>query len=139
MCAFPLVISAVVANSLSIVLLVTAFVCIGLYSSNVWAITQTHAGPNAAGRWTGLQNSIANLGSLVAPIVTGWIVKETGSFFLAFAVASVWMLISGAMYQFVAGPIAPVIWHAELLSTQAAERGPQSNYETRSPVIHIVE
>jgi MFS transporter, ACS family, D-galactonate transporter len=120
MCALPLVMSAVAANGLSIVLLVTAFVCIGLYSSNVWAITQTLAGPNAAGRWTGLQNSIANLGSLIAPIVTGWIVKETGSFFLAFVVASVYMLISGAMYLFLVGPIAPVVWRSELLRrTQA--------------------
>jgi MFS transporter, ACS family, D-galactonate transporter len=118
MCALPLVMSAVAANGLSIVLLVTAFVC--LYSSNVWAITQTLAGPNAAGCWTGLQNSIANLGSLIAPIVTGWIVKETGSFFLAFVVASVYMLISGAMYLFLVGPIAPVVWRSELLRrTQA--------------------
>jgi MFS family permease len=116
LCALPLVMSAVVRNSLSIVLLVTAFTCIGLYSSNVWAITQTLAGPNAAGRWTGLQNAIANLGSLVAPIVTGFIVKQTGSFFLAFVVASVCMLISGAMYLFVVGPIAPIIWNAQALT-----------------------
>jgi MFS family permease len=120
LCALPLVMSAVVGNSLSIVLLVTAFVCIGLYSSNVWAITQTLAGPNAAGRWTGLQNAIANLGSLVAPIVTGFIVKQTGSFFLAFVVASVYMLISGAMYLFVVGPIAPVVWRSELRKAEGA-------------------
>jgi MFS family permease len=116
LCALPLVMSAVVRNSLSIVLLVTAFTCIGLYSSNVWAITQTLAGPNAAGRWTGLQNAIANLGSLVAPIVTGFIVKQTGSFFLAFVVASVCMLISGAMYLFLVGRIAPIIWNAQALT-----------------------
>jgi MFS family permease len=120
LCALPLVMSAVVSNSLSIVLLITAFTCMGLYSSNVWAITQTLAGPNAAGRWTGLQNAVANLGSLVAPIVTGFIVKKTGSYFLAFAAASVFMLISSVMYLFVVGPIEPILWRSELRKVEIA-------------------
>ena len=37
---------------------------LGLFTSNVWAITQTLAGPLAAGRWTGFQNAIGNLGGV---------------------------------------------------------------------------
>jgi MFS family permease len=50
--------------------LVLAFVGIGMFTSNVWAITQTMAGSEAVGQWTGLQNAIGNLGGVVAPIVT---------------------------------------------------------------------
>ena len=33
----------------------------GIYVSNLWALTQTLAGPLVAGRWTGIQNAFGNL------------------------------------------------------------------------------
>src|SRR4029077_921558 len=60
---------------ISMALLVAAYIALGLFSSNHWAITQTLAGPLAAGRWTGLQNGIANLAGVIAPYVTGLIVS----------------------------------------------------------------
>jgi len=42
-------------------------------ASNIWAITQTLAGPYAAGRWTGLQNFVGNLAGVVAPALTGFV------------------------------------------------------------------
>jgi len=65
-----------------------AFFGIGIYCSNSWALTQTLAGPGAAGRWTGLQNSFANLGGVVAPLVTGYLVERTGTFLAAFLTSS---------------------------------------------------
>ncbi|WP_437223295.1 MFS transporter [Planctomicrobium sp. SH661] len=61
---------------------------LGLYSSNGWALTQTLAGPAAAGRWTGLQNSVGNVGGALAPALTGWLVRSTDSYSMAFGVAS---------------------------------------------------
>ena len=55
------------------------------------------AGPLAAGRWTGFQNAIGNLGGVVSPLLTGWVVSETGSFSLAFAAATV-VLIGGTTF-----------------------------------------
>ena len=37
----------------TIALLIGVYIANGLYSSNYWAITQTLAGPYAAGKWTG--------------------------------------------------------------------------------------
>lgn len=83
---------------------------LGFYSSNVWAVTQTLAGTAAAGRWTGLQNCIGNLGGVVSPIVTGMIVTRTGSFALAFT-ASAAMLVAGAiLYAVLLGRITPIDW-----------------------------
>jgi ACS family D-galactonate transporter-like MFS transporter len=108
--ALPLAGSALANNIGSIVLLIVSFVAVGLFTSNVWAITQRLAGSEAVGKWTGVQNGIANLGSLAAPVLTGWVVQRTGSFFEAFLVASVFILIACGMYSFVVGPIEPVVW-----------------------------
>ena len=83
------------------------FTCLsyGMFSSNVFAMTQTLAGPRAAGKWTGLQNGFGNLAGVAAPWLTGWIVQETGQFYWAFVVAAV-IVLAGAFF-FVAG-IGPI-------------------------------
>src|SRR5207249_7233592 len=96
----------------SIAFLVASYVAYGLFSSNHWAITQTLAGPLAAGKWTGLQNGISNLAGVVAPFVTGLIVSRTGNFYLAFSSASVILLVGAVCYLFVVGEVAPVVWPA---------------------------
>ncbi len=70
-------------------LLFLACVAFGIYTPTIYAMTQTLAGPLAAGKWTGLQNGFANLAGIAAPLVTGWIVDRTGEFYLAFLVAAV--------------------------------------------------
>ncbi|MBI1788599.1 MAG: MFS transporter [Acidobacteria bacterium] len=79
--------------------LVVGFVGIGLFTANAWAITQTMAGKEAAGTWTGWQNAIGNMGGVVAPIVTGWTVGASGSFLTAFAVASAMLVGSALLYS----------------------------------------
>jgi MFS transporter, ACS family, D-galactonate transporter len=99
--------------SLSMALMVVAYVAFGLFSSNHLAITQTLAGPLAAGKWTGLQNGFANLGGIIAPFLTGLIVSKTGSFFLAFFSASIVAVIGAASYLFVVRQVAPLSWTQE--------------------------
>ena len=96
----------------SMVLLMLACASYGVYASSHWAITQTLAGPLAAGKWSGLQNFIANLAGVVAPAITGFVVDRTGQFFWAFAAAAVVVLIGACVYLFVLGPVKPVDWRA---------------------------
>jgi ACS family D-galactonate transporter-like MFS transporter len=106
--------SALVSNvNACIALLIAAYFAFGLFSSNHWAITQTLAGPWAAGRWTGLQNCLSNIAGIAAPYLTGWIVVKTGSFFLAFLSASVMMLVGAASYLFLVGEVHPIAWDEE--------------------------
>jgi MFS family permease len=93
---------------LAVALLMGACLSFGLFSSNVFAITQTLAGPRAAGKWTGLQNGFANLAGVVAPWLTGWVVQETGQFYWAFVVAAAIVLASAAMFVFGIGRIEQV-------------------------------
>jgi MFS family permease len=74
-------------EKLAMALLMFTCLSYGLYSSNVFAITQTLAGPRAAGKWTGLQNGFGNLAGVAAPVLTGWIVQQTGQFYWAHEMA----------------------------------------------------
>lgn len=86
------------------------FTCLsyGLFSSNVFAITQTLAGPRAAGKWTGLQNGFGNFAGIAAPWFTGWVVQRTGQFYLAFLAAAVIVLLGAVCFVFGVGPIKQV-------------------------------
>lgn len=53
------------------------------------------------GALTGLQNFFGNIGGLLAPIVTGYIVNATGSFSASFVVAGAMALFGAASYVFI--------------------------------------
>ena len=95
--------------STAAVILTTFF--LGVSSSNVWAITQTLAGPQAAGRWTGLQNFVGNFAGIVAPALTGFVLGRTGNFFWPFAITAVMCLFGGASWIFLIGPVKQVAWN----------------------------
>jgi MFS family permease len=92
----------------AVALLMLACVGFGVFVSSHWAITQTLAGPVAAGRWTSLQNGVANLSGIAAAWLTGVVVEMTGQFYLAFALAAVVVLLGAALYAFVVGPVQQV-------------------------------
>ena len=98
LCSFMLMLSALVDTRAAMVCLVSAFTGIGLFTANVWAITQTLAGKDAAGAWTGWQNAFGNMGGVIAPILTGWSVSATGSYVAAFTAASGMLLLSAILY-----------------------------------------
>lgn len=95
-------------NTMGIALLIAACMGYGVFTSNHWAITQTLAGPCAAGRWTSLQNGVGNLAGIAAPWFTGAVVNRTGKFELGFAAAAAVALIGAAMYAFVIGKVEQV-------------------------------
>jgi ACS family D-galactonate transporter-like MFS transporter len=100
-------------NTIAMVIMMIASLCFGFYSSNLWAITQTLAGPVASGKWTGMQNGIGNLAGVVAPFLTGVVVDRTGQFFLAFVAASIVSIIGAASFQFIVGPVKAIQWRSE--------------------------
>jgi MFS transporter, ACS family, D-galactonate transporter len=93
----------------AVVLLTVGCLSYGLYSSNVWAITQTLAGP-AAGKWTGMQNCVGNLAGVAAPYATGLIKYYSGHFFWAFAAACFWLVVAAYACLFLVGRVEPVRW-----------------------------
>jgi MFS transporter, ACS family, D-galactonate transporter len=96
------------SDALAMALLVAGCIFIGMWTSNLWAITQTLAGPRAAGKWCAIQNGIGNLSGVTAPWFTGWVVQRTGQFYLAFLVAALVALAGSAIFVFGIGPVKQV-------------------------------
>jgi MFS family permease len=90
-------------HTAAIVLLTAGCLAYGLFSSNCWAITQTLAGPTAAGKWTGLQNCLGNLAGVVAPWLTGFFLETSGHFLSAFVAVAVCLVIGACAYLFLVG------------------------------------
>jgi sugar phosphate permease len=105
-----LLLCAVSTPALSIIFLMLGVGFQSISSSNIWAITQTLAGPYAAGRWTGLQNFVGNLSGIVAPALTGFVLERTGHFYWPFAILTLVALIGSLSWLFLAGPVREVNW-----------------------------
>ncbi len=105
--------AAMIQNSkLSLTLLTIACLSFGLFSSNVWAVTQTLAGPSASGKWTGLQNGFGNISGVFGPWLTGWLVQRTHSYVAAFLVTAIFLAGGVVCFLFVVGPVKPIDWDA---------------------------
>jgi MFS transporter, ACS family, D-galactonate transporter len=98
------------SEALSLAVLTIACVGYGAFASNHWAITQTLAGPMMAGRWSSLQNGVANLSGIVAPWVAGLIVEKNGSARMAFVVAGAVALAGACLWGFLVQRVEPVEW-----------------------------
>jgi MFS family permease len=98
---------------LLIVLLLLAGASMGMTSSNLFAVSQTLAGPHAAGRWMGIENFVANLAGVAAPALTGFLLGRTGHFYWAFFIAAAVAGVGAIQWIFVVGPVEPVVWKTQ--------------------------
>jgi len=83
----------------------------GASSPGIYAMPQVLAGPKAAGRWVGLQNSVGSLAGAVSPFVTGQIIQATGRFTNALLVAAVVMAVGVVGWTWMLPRLAPLRWH----------------------------
>jgi ACS family D-galactonate transporter-like MFS transporter len=78
--------------------------CAGL----IWAFVTEVAPENLAGSVGGVMNAGGALAGILAPIVTGFIVKYTGSFRVALAVGGVSLLLAACAVLFVVPELKPM-------------------------------
>jgi ACS family D-galactonate transporter-like MFS transporter len=97
---------------ISLGLLAIACVGHGGYASNHWAIAQTLAGPAMAGRWSSLQNGVANFAGIAAPWLAGLIVQTRGSARLAFAITGGVALVGALSWALLVRRVEAVNWEA---------------------------
>jgi ACS family D-galactonate transporter-like MFS transporter len=102
--------SAFAGDGASVVLFLLACASFGLVSPNIYAVAQSLAGANAAGRWVGVQNCIGNGAGLVAPFLTGVLIDRTGNFTLAFLITSAVCVVAGLAWTIGIGPVAQIDW-----------------------------
>jgi MFS transporter, ACS family, D-galactonate transporter len=90
-----------------------ACIAYGVYAANHWAMTQTLAGPRIAGRWSSIQNGVANLSGVAAPWIAGWILQIKGSSRLAFLITGL-VALGGAMaWGLLVDKVEQVQWDIE--------------------------
>ncbi|HLQ13579.1 MAG TPA: MFS transporter [Steroidobacteraceae bacterium] len=90
-----------------------AFCVLGAVSyPGVFAIPQIIAGPNAQGRWVGVQNACGNIAGVIAPAITGYLVDQTGLFDIAFALAAGVNVLGLIGWVFILPQVAPLRWPA---------------------------
>jgi len=105
-----LVLTAITQGHVFIAMLALTGTFLGISICSGWAITQTLAGPLAAGRWTGFQNFIGNFAGWVAPMLTGFLLDRTGRYQWPFFITAGVAWIGAISWGLVVGPVEPVVW-----------------------------
>jgi len=82
----------------------------GSSSPCVFAVSQILAGPRAAGRWVGIQNTCGSLAGILAPALTGFIVDRTHAFTNAFLVAAAVSLLGLVGWVWMLPTLAELPW-----------------------------
>lgn len=93
-----------------VVLLLSSFAFYGLYVAQLWAVSETLAGPQASGRWMGVQNFFGSLAGIAAPWITGILVNRTGSFYWPFAITAALAVVGTLVWVFMVGTVKQVAW-----------------------------
>jgi MFS family permease len=99
--------AARVGSAHSAILFITGGSLVGLATGNLFAILQSCAPPEEVGVWTGFENFAGNVGGIIAPVATGFLIARTGSYLPGFALAALVLLTGLLAYWFVVGKLAP--------------------------------
>jgi len=89
------------------IILIMGASLVGLATGNLFAILQSCAPPEEVGVWTGFENFAGNVGGIIAPTATGFLIARTGSYLPGFALAALVLLTGLLAYWFVVGKLKP--------------------------------
>ena len=88
------------SSSLNVALFFSVFSLsgLGLATANYWALTQTLLPGRAIGQVVGIQNCAASVAGIIAPILTGWLVQETGAYSAPMRIVMAVLIVGIASY-----------------------------------------
>jgi ACS family D-galactonate transporter-like MFS transporter len=78
---------------------------VGLAVGNLFAIIQCCAPPAELGIWTGFENFAGNIGGVLAPFATGFLIAHTGTYLPGFALAAAVLVAGAVAYWFIVGDL----------------------------------
>lgn len=102
LCLIP--ITSVKSNNVALTLFLLGGL-VGLSTANMLVILQACAPMDKVGTWVGVYNFIGNIAGILAPIVTGKMVKSFDSFTVPFVAASLLLLVGIAAFYLVMGKV----------------------------------
>ena len=78
---------------------------VGLAVGNMFAIIQCCAPPDQVGLWTGAENFAGNIGGILTPLATGFLIARTGSYLPGFALAAGFLVAGILAYWLLVGEL----------------------------------
>ncbi|MFP7276137.1 MFS transporter [Bacillus paralicheniformis] len=93
---------------LAVILLCVAKSGTTVAASQVWALPGDVAPKNMTSMVAGIQNTVSNMGGVVGPIITGFIVGTTGSFVPALLFSAALIVIAILNYLFLLGKVKQI-------------------------------
>jgi ACS family hexuronate transporter-like MFS transporter len=94
----------VLSNTLAIVALISVASLINFIANPVFFAIPVDACPEYAGAASSLTTGIGSTAGILAPLITGFIVNATGTFYIAFALVSVLPIIFGVLLILACNP-----------------------------------
>lgn len=82
----------------------------GASAAALYAVPEILGGPQATGRWVGIQNSAGSLAGVAAPWLTGVIIEATGHFTVAFSLAAAMSVLGLAGWIGLLPKLEPIEW-----------------------------
>jgi MFS transporter, ACS family, D-galactonate transporter len=101
--------AARVASAEAAIALIIGGSLVGLATGNLLVILQACAPPDEVGVWTGFENFAGNIGGIIAPLATGFLIARTGSFLLGFILGPAILITGLAAYWLVVGRLEPPV------------------------------
>lgn len=98
----------VTSVSLSVALLSISYAGLTIAASAIWSLPGDVAPKNMTSTVGGVQNCASNIGGILGPVVTGFVVASTGSFIPALLLSGLGTLIGAATYLFWLGKVKPI-------------------------------
>jgi nitrate/nitrite transporter NarK len=89
------------------VILIICGSLVGLATANMLVMLQCCAPAEKVGIWTGTYNFAGNVAGSLAPLVTGFVISETGSYAPAFALAAGVLLAGSLSFWLIVGELRP--------------------------------
>lgn len=83
-----------------VVLLLSATLFTGRISVSSYCLNMIDLGPNNAGQVMGVSNTFGTIAGILCNLVTGYILKEAGSWNMVFTLASVLLCLGGVIFLF---------------------------------------
>lgn len=93
----------------SVALLSVSYGGLAIAAAAIWALPGDIAPRNMTSTVGGAQNCASNIGGILGPIVTGFIVEASGSFIVALIVSGAVTLIGALIYLFGLGKVEPIV------------------------------
>jgi len=107
--AASVVVAGHVPDAMTAVWLLTLSVaCESASTSILWATCTDVAPPSAAGSLAGVMNTAGALAGVLAPVVTGFLLKITGSFQQALLIGSCMVVLAALSMWFIVGELKPI-------------------------------